>query len=383
MSFGVQFSEEAIKQETGFEEAQNPKEEVQPQETKGTVEEVATKPTIEKETKTDIELNDDLVLDYFKKQGKEVNSLNDLFKTPETKEVEKVVEKNPYADVFDDYDTKYFEFKRETGLGRKEFDFVQQDFSKKSEIDLAIEKVKKDAGGNITDAEVKEYLDSKFEIDFETGELSAKNKIELASFVKPYKEELQKLQEKYKATVAEKKPTTPSNVEMVELDNGEKVPKAQYEQFLETRNAYLTDLKKGVSGATSFEVSTTFDNNGEKQPVTFSYEFSDEDRHSMLSDASDLDAFVGKMFKSEKGFDHKGLATFLDKAKNFDKYVGLAMQQARAEAIEEMIANGNNENFNRKPLQKQEANKEGYSSLTGNTSKSGFGVAVDFSSVTK
>lgn len=304
-----------------------------------------------KEETTALELTDESVLGYikgkFKDQETEINSFEDLFKT---KEIEKVVEKNPYEDILDDYDKKYFDFKRETGLGRKEFDFVQQDFSKKSEIDLAIEKVKKDAGGNITNAEVKEYLESKFEIDFETGEMTAKNKIELASFVKPYKEELQKLQEKYKATVAEKKTTTPSNVEMVELENGEKVPKAQYEQFLETRNAYLTDLKKGVSGATSFEVSTTFDNNGEKQPITFNYEFSDEDRHSMLSDASDLDAFVGKMFKSEKGFDHKGLATFLDKAKNFDKYVGLAMQQARAEAIEEMIANGNNENFNRKPL---------------------------------
>lgn len=373
MSFGVQFSEDAIKQETGFEEAQNPQEEVQSEETKETAEEVDTKttqPTDEKETQTDVELNDDLVLDYFKKQGKEVTSLEDLFKT---KEIEKVVEKNPYEDILDDYDKKYFDFKRETGLGRKEFDFVQQDFSKKSEIDLAIEKVKKDAGGNITNAEVKEYLENKFEVDFDTGEMTAKNKIELASFVKPYKEELQKLQDKYKATVAEKKPTTTSNVEMVELDNGEKVPKAQYEQFLETRNAYLDDLKKGVSSATSFEVSTDFDNNGEKQPITFSYEFSDDDRHSMLSDASDLDAFVGKMFKSEKGFDHKGLATFLDKAKNFDKYVGLAMQQARAEAIEEMIANGNNENFNRKPLQKQETGNEGYGDFTKPT-KTGFGV---------
>ena len=77
------------------------------------------------------ELNEDVVRNYIKEQReKDENSFSDYFKEAEVKEVVKEV--NPYADIQDDYVTNYMKFRKETGLSRKEFDFVQQDFSKKT-----------------------------------------------------------------------------------------------------------------------------------------------------------------------------------------------------------------------------------------------------------
>ena len=52
---------------------------------------------------------------------------------------------------------------------------------------------------------------------------------------------------------------------------------------------------------------------------------------------------------TEKGFDYKGLAEFIDKAENTEKYISLAYNQGRAEMLEEKIANDNNEQFSRTP----------------------------------
>ena len=50
------------------------------------------------------------------------------------------------------------------------------------------------------------------------------------------------------------------------------------------------------------------------------------------------------------------------------------MQQARAEAIQEMIASDNNSNFSRTPLQTKVLPSDGYGSLTGKSDSNQFGV---------
>ena len=73
------------------------------------------------------ELSNESVLEYLNKDREtKFAAIEDVYKT---KEVEKLVEKsvNPYADVFDDEDEAYFNYKKETGRGRKDFDFLNQD----------------------------------------------------------------------------------------------------------------------------------------------------------------------------------------------------------------------------------------------------------------
>lgn len=297
--------------------------------------------------KKEIEFNNESVLEYINKDREEkILNYEDLFKQAESKQVIKEV--NPFEDVFDEYDKSYFKFKKDTGLSRKEFDFVQQDFSKKSSLDLAFDKVRKDNQGTaLTKQEITRYLEKKLQIDLDVDEIDSADEIELNSFVKPYKEQLIAQQEKYKITENPKKQT--EKVAMVTLENGEQIPKEQFEQLTNQRKQYINHLKEEVSSATSFNVEIAFENNGDKQTKKFNYEYSNDDRQRMISNATDVNNFIAGKFRTEKGFDYKGLAEFIDKAENTEKYISLAYNQGRAEMLEEKIANDNNEQFSRTP----------------------------------
>ena len=299
------------------------------------------------EDKKEIEFNNESVLEYINNGREEkISTYEDLFKQPKTNEVIKEV--NPYEDVFDDYDKSYFKFKKDTGLSRKEFDFVQQDFSKKSSLELAFDKVRKDNGNTpLTKEQITRYLEKKLQIDLDVEEIDSADEIELNSFIKPYKEQLIEQQEKYKITENPKKQL--EKVAMVTLENGDQMPKEQFEQLTNQRKDYINNLKEDVSSATSFDVEIAFDNNGDKQTKKFNYEYSDNDRQRMISNATDVDNFIAGKFRTEKGFDYKGLAEFIDKAENTEKYISLAYNQGRAEMLEEKIANDNNEQFSRTP----------------------------------
>ena len=148
--------------------------------------------------------------------------------------------------------------------------------------------------------------------------------------------------------------------------------KAQYDALMDNRKKYIESIEQGVSSATSLSVESIIENDGEKTPLNFTYELTDSDRHSMLSDASDIDSFLKKNFMGEDGLNHKELATFIHKGINFDKYMGMAMKQVRAKTIEEFIAKSNNENFTQKEIKKNNSNK-GYGDFT-KKNNSGFGV---------
>lgn len=291
------------------------------------------------------DMNNESVLKYINETRKsEVATFEDLFKEVESKEVIKEI--NPFEDVFDEHDKSYFQFKKDTGLGRKEFDFVQQDISTKSSLDLAFEKVRKDNGGTtLSNEQITAYLEKKLNIDLDGDEIDSADEIELNSFVKKHREELTAQQEKYKVTENPKKETVKED--MVTLENGEQMPKAKYEELNNQRTDYINNLKEGVSSATSFDVEFAFDNNGEKQTSKFNYEYTDDDRHSMVSNASDVNNFIAGKFRTDKGFDYKGLAEFIHKAENTDKYLALAYNQGRAEMLEEKISGDNNEEYSR------------------------------------
>lgn len=331
-----------------------------------------------------LELNDDLVSDYLKNkyyQDKEFVGLDNLIKgtEPQIKEVEKVVEKvvNPYEDVIDEYEKKYFEFKRETGNGRKEYEFVQKDLSKMSLLDLAQQKISKDTGLSLSASETKEYLYNKLNVDFSEGELSMSDRVELNAFVKPYKDELYELQQKYLQPAPQ--PKQPLGNDDLRLPNGTVISREAYQQQLDQEKArYIEDIKQGASSAASSEFAIEFDDNGEKRQYNFAYNFSEQDKHSMLSDGSDIDAMLQKRFATENGFDHSKLVQglwWMDPS-NQKKVIAAAMKQARAEAIAEVSAIDNNDNFSNAPLEPRKPTKNGYGELpNGNENATrGFGV---------
>lgn len=327
-------------------------------------EEIIPEETIEDNKTTEEKplLSDEQVSEYLKSkyEGKQFESLDDLFKPQEPT----VKEVNPWEDVIDAEDEAYYAYKRETGRSRKDFEYLKEDFAEKDALEISIDRLRKETGLKLTDAQAKQRLEKELNIDLSDEDEALDNKISLNKYAKSHRESLVAEQEKYRQPLEAKlQEKAKQNVEMVTLENGKKMPKAEYDAFTEKRTSYLNNVKKAVDSVAALEVKTIIDDNGEKKELAFSYDFSNEDKHSMLSDTSDLDATINNRFQSKEGFDYKGLSQTLWRGdeKNFNKIVGAAMQQARAEAFEEFIASSNNENFslNKLPSSVKKA-KEGY-----------------------
>lgn len=298
------------------------------------------------------ELTDDAIKEYFKSKGREVEDLETLFKAPEVKEV------NPYAELLDDEDKAYFEFKKTTGRGRKEYESLNKDYDKVNPIELARERVLKEAGISLTTEQIDEYLADTLGIeDFQ--ELSAKDRIELAKYAKPVRDEYKSEQEKYRKPV-EKKPDGPQT-EFVKLTNGAVMPKSEYEKQAQVQQQHIEKAKEAVNSVTASEFKIAVDENGSKKELEYKYEFSDEDRQSLVSDVSNLEAVMQKEYHTKDGFNHKqfGEDRFWMKKSNREKAISAIAQAARAEAIEEVLKTRGNVNFDTRSTGLPSGGKEG------------------------
>ena len=269
------------------------------------------------------ELNDEQVSAYLKKKYPErtFEALDEFVNKPEptVKEVEKIV--NPWADVIDEEDEAYYTYKRETGRNRKEFNYLKEDITKKDALEISISRLKKETGLNLSDAEAREYLEDNLQIDLSDEDAAVKNKIALNKYAKSHRDELLAEQEKYRTPLEAKKlEKEKASVEMVQLENGSKMPKAEYDTLVENRNKYTEAITKAVDSVASFDFVIPIDNNGEKTNLEISYDLSKEDKHSMLSDALDVDATINKRFQTKDGFNHSELSKTLFRGdeKNFN-----------------------------------------------------------------
>ena len=330
---------------------------------------VEEKPIIKEEAPkvNEVELDEERVASWLKTKyaDKQFEKLDELF--TEKEPVEKIVEKEyKYKDLIDEEDEAYYQYKQETGRSRKEFNYLKENISEKDALELSIDKLKQESGLKLSKEEAIGYLEEELGIDLSDDDAATRNKIALNKYSKSRRDELLVQQEKYRepleAKLAEK---SKANVEMVTLENGKQMPKAEYDSFIEQRTAYLNNIKKAVNSVTPIEVKTVIDDNGDKKELAFSYEYSQEDKHSMLSDASDVDATIKNRFESEDGFNYQGLSETLwrGKPENFNKILSAAIQQTRAEAMEEFIAMSNNENFSLSDLPRAtKKTKAGYAS---------------------
>ena len=294
------------------------------------------------------ELNDEEAFNYLKQsRGLESNSLED-FLTPKEKIVEKEV--NPYEDVLDDDDKAYFNYKKETKGSRADYEKATANLDEIPKIELARERVRKESGSNFSDDQIDSYLADTLGIDLE--DMTASDEIKLASFTKSILEEKRAGQEKYKNPL-DKTGESGQN-EYVKLENGSVMLKKDYEKLeLEQSNsekgriAKIEIAKEAVNSVTTsnFEIET-----GEKGNIVkenYTYDYSEADKQSMLSNVSDLDGEISKDYNSENGFDYKQFAEdmFWRNKNNRGKAIASIIHKAIAKNTEEVLKQRGNVNF--------------------------------------
>lgn len=306
------------------------------------------------ETVTSNEVTFDAVREFLAKNGftKEISSVEDLMKPNEV-----VKEVNPWESILDDDDKKFFDYKKETGRSRKEFEFLQKDLNSLDLIDLSIQQIKKDTGLDLTKDKAIEYLENKFNIDLTSdSELDTNATIELTKFSKSIKEELVGLQEKY-AKPSENKPQTQNNNngipdDVVVLENGTMMKKDAYQSLIDNHTKHIEAVKNSVNGVTESQVKVVFDDNGSKSELSYVYEYSNEDKQSMVSAISDLDSYITKQYATEQGLDVKRLTedAFWLNRNNREKAISSMIHKAIAENTENILKNENNISFEQRSL---------------------------------
>ena len=320
------------------------------------------------------------LVEIAKEKGLEVTSVDDLFKKPEPVEVVK----NPYENV--DPNVKAFlDYHTQTNRTYEDFLALQKDVSTIPDIDLARDRVRQETGNtNLTNSEIDQYLEKKLNIDLsDPSELDIADKIELSSYAKAMRESRIAEQEKYRQPI-DKNPSTPTQnpvleANMVELENGERMPKEVYEAMVASRQKYIEGIKTSVDSIAKSTFKVTIDDNGSEKTIDYGYDYSAEDKQNMLSNANDLEATITKLFKNEQtnSLNHADLVEgmfWVDK-NNREKAIAALIHKVRADVTESLLKEKGNVNLSQ---------GEGLNNIPGTTSgksnqfgpQRGFGVKV-------
>jgi hypothetical protein len=290
----------------------------------------------------EIQYEDEKVLEYLKSKGIDASDFESL-KTP--KEV------NSYDDLLDDEDKAYLNFKKETGkkISRKEYnDIVSKDYNNVSSIDLAKERVLSESGLSLTDDEVLEYLEEELGFDPNAEDLTPRERIKLASYVKDIREA--KIQEQ--KTIIDKLPASKGgneydNDNYVKLDNGTIVSKEAYEQSVAKRNDFIRLNKEAVSRAADFDFNMTVNDNGVERQLSYTHKLDQKDLQRLESITSDVFSHLDKTYRKGEGYDavslNKNMAWADESLRG--KMLDSFAHQIRANAIEELMKESGNINL--------------------------------------
>lgn len=273
---------------------------------------------------------------YLNENGIEAKSIDEL-----KKGTEKIV--NLYEDVLDDDDKAYLQYKKETGRGRKDYEKINSNIDETPKLELARERVRRESGENYTNEKIDEYITDVLGIDLE--DMSASDEIKLAAYTKSILEEKRAEQEKYKRPIEKKPDNNPDDY--VRLENNSIMLKSDYENLTKNRQKSIEDSKEAVNSVTATNFKIDIDDNGTIKEQNYVYEYSEKDKHSMLSMVSDIDAEIAKDYNSEKGFDRKQFAEdmFWRNKNNREKAIASIIHKAIAGNTEEVLKLRGNVNF--------------------------------------
>jgi hypothetical protein len=131
--------------------------------------------------------------------------------------------------------------------------------------------------------------------------------------------------------------------------------KSEYDKLLNTRQQEILKAKESVNSVTDSDFKITFDDKGTQKELNFTYEYSEEDRQSMVSLVSDIDGVIQSRYGSENGFNHKNFAEDMQWSdpKFREKAISSLLNKAIAETTTGLLKEIGNVNFSQDPLQKQ------------------------------
>ncbi len=287
-----------------------------------------------------VEYTDDAVLDYLrKKSGKELSSIDDLFKTPDPVD--------PYANLPEETQ-QYLKFNAETGRDYEDFQKLNIDYGKMTPLQIAQQKAMEFTDGQLNQTEINEFLEKELGIE-DIAELDKIDAARLNAYGKDFIQNKLAEKEKYKQPIAKPEPPKQEGPEMVKLENGMVMPKEAYENMESQRLQYVDAIKNSTDKITSSSVAVKIDDNGTEKIMDLNYDYSKEDKHDMVSYAMDVNQMVQKISGTkEGGIDHaKHQENVLWYDPSFrGKAINSLIHKALAQQAEEFTKFGMNANFN-------------------------------------
>lgn len=281
------------------------------------------------------ELSEDQVKEYLKnKYSFDGELTEDVFKPRETS--------SPTADPLEGYSEEAKAFLK-SGRSFDEFLELSKDYSKISPLEIAREKAIKLSNGQLTRKDVDAYLERKLGFEINDPEnLEKFEQIELQNYGRDYLDQKIAKQEELKKATPNR---VTENEDVVTLENGAKMPKEQYDKLIIERKNYLDSLKASSDNIKEVMFSVDFDNKGEKQNIDVSYDFSKDDKHQMMSSASDIDKTFNEMFRTKDGaIDPVKVqqAMFWINDESRTKAIKTMINKGIAQALEQNLAEENN-----------------------------------------
>lgn len=307
-------------------------------------------------------ITDEAVLAYLKEKGVEATSLEELSKPKGVSQT-----KNPYEGL-DETTKKYLIYHQKTGKGLDEFNATFRDIDKISEVDLITERVSKESGDNsVNSRDALAHVLEELNIDSESeiNELSGTDRIKLNKYVNDYKKKLKSEQdEAEKLLEAPQDKATEKKQEYVTLDDGTIILKEKFDTLTDERKLYEQALETEVDSITSAPISLTLNEADGSKSLTFNYDYSKDDKHSMLSRPKDVLKTIQQEFTDKNGtFQHGAFAEnfWWANPANRTKAFQAILSQVYSKGMEGVIGDRDNISLNRaKPDLSTPQRKEGY-----------------------
>lgn len=303
----------------------------------------------------------DQLINWAKENGREVSDVNDLLKPIEV-EKEVIKEINPWAEILDPEDEAYFKFKKETKLGRKEFEALSVDVDALDPLDVAREQARRDIGVSKLSQEIADqHIAEKLGIDLD--DLTEYDKVKLIGYGKSIRDEKKSQQEQYRKPA--ENTTTEQNQqstkqEYITLPNGAVMRKEDFESAQIAQQKTTEEAVQAVKTVSAANFKMSVDDNGSVTEVEIPYVYSEQDVQNMASIVSDVPGTIAKRYNSENGFNHAAFGEDMQWSdRQFrEKAISSIAQKIDAQATERTLKLVGNHNFNPdKPIDKQQ--KEG------------------------
>lgn len=284
------------------------------------------------------QIDDDVILAYFRdKKGKELESLDDLFKTAEPP-----APADPYEGMAEDV-VAFLKYHKDTGRGFNDYVELNKDINAMSPVDIAVDRAMSEIGGGVTREDAVAYLEKKLGVDMSSPEeMDKADLMELRVYGNPHREKLIEQQQKYRMPVSAAQGR--ENQDLVRLDDGTVMQREEYENLRSQRELYLENIRKTADSITGSNFKVKVDNNGEEKVYELGYEYSTEDKHNMVSASADIRSTFSQLFESQKGFDYAGLeeAMWWANPNNRAKAINSIVHKALAERTQEFMEITNN-----------------------------------------